>query len=76
MRSARKHVQSQRLNLKDQEFQARRILEPNPKIENKILADDFGVHNDTVSDWVRAIRARSACYASRDALIYRLSLLG
>jgi len=63
-----------RLSMADREFQARRIVEANPKIENKILAEKFGVTEWTITQWVKDIRARF--YASRNALIYRLYLLG
>jgi len=63
-----------RLSIQDRQFQARRIVELNPKIENELLAIKFGVTTKTVSSWVSDIRARF--YASRDALIYKLYLLG
>jgi len=63
-----------RLTLSDRCFQARRIVELNPKIENELLAAKFGVTTKTISSWVSDIRARF--YASRDSIIYKLSLLG
>jgi len=63
-----------RLSLSDRSFQARRIVELNPKVSNEVLSAKFGVTQQTVSTWVSDIRARF--YASRDSLIYKLSLLG
>jgi DNA modification methylase len=63
-----------RLSLQDRQFQARRIVELNPKIENELLASRFGVTPKTVSIWVSDIRAKF--YASRDSMIYKLNLLG
>jgi len=63
-----------RLSQEDRKFQARRIVNQNPKISNKILAQKFGVTEWTVTQWVKDIRARY--YASRDALVYKLYLLG
>jgi hypothetical protein len=63
-----------RLSLSDRSFQARRIVELNPKLSNEVLSAKFGVTQQTVSTWVSDIRARF--YASRDSLIYKLSLLG
>jgi hypothetical protein len=60
--------------MNDREFQARRIVEDNPKIENNLLAEKFAVETETISRWVSDIRAKF--YASRDSQIYRLSLLG
>lgn len=62
-----------RLSLQDRQFQARRIIELNPKIENEVLATSFGVTPQTVSGWVSDVRSR--IYASRDSMIYKLSLL-
>jgi hypothetical protein len=63
-----------RLSLSDRSFQARRIVELNPKVGNEILSAKFSVTQQTISSWVSDIRARF--YASRDSLIYKLSLIG
>jgi DNA modification methylase/uncharacterized ParB-like nuclease family protein len=63
-----------KLSLQDRQFQVRRIVELNPKIENEVLASRFGVTPQTVSGWVSDIRSRF--FASREAMIFKLNMLG
>ena len=65
-----------RLGENDNKFNCSRMAEADPKItlKYKDFAEIFGVTEMTVSDWIKAIRARQK--ASRDNLIYRLNMLG
>lgn len=75
LESAFRNIQhGDRLSLSDRNFQARRIVELNPKISNDVLSSKFGVTPKTISIWVSDIRARF--YASRDSIIYKMSFLG
>jgi transcriptional regulator with XRE-family HTH domain len=72
--AARNIRHGDKLSLQDRQFQARRIVELNPKIENEVLASKFDVTPQTVSGWVSDIRSRF--FASRDAMIFKLNTLG
>ena len=65
-----------RLSHEDMKYTARRIAEDDPekKYTEEKIAEQFGVTQATVNGWISDIRARQK--ASRNNLIYRLSLLG
>jgi hypothetical protein len=63
-----------RLSMEDRKSLAQKIVELDPKIENKVLARKLGVTEWTITQWVKEIRDKY--YASRDAFMYRLKLLG
>jgi len=62
------------LTREDMRRQARKICERNPDIKEQEIADILGVRRRTVSEWVKDIKARQK--AEREAVVYRLNLLG
>jgi len=79
VRAVQKNIKhGKRLSEGDVEFQARRIAKERPVEElnglGKTLAEEFGYHPSTISGMIGdVVRGRKA---SRDAQIYKLSLLG
>jgi len=62
------------LQAEDKQQQARKICEKNWNISEKEIADALGVQRRTVSNWVSDIKLKQK--AERQAVIYRLNLLG
>ncbi len=58
----------------DKQQQARKICEKNWDITEQKIADALGVRQSTVSNWVSDIKLKQK--AERQAVIYRLNLLG